>query len=359
MKILDLYILKKYIGAFLFVVFCLVAIICIIDYAEKNEDYMQASLTFGEVFMGYYIHMIPYLVNFLSPITVFVSTILITAQLASHTEIIAILSSGVSFIRFIASYVMGAIFLGVIVFFLLGWVIPKSNQKRVDFEIQYLDKKTNFDRKNIHLRLAPELYAYIESYNHSANMGYQFSLEKMNGKEVVEKLTANKIAWDTTKNKWHIYKYENRIFKDGKEEIVTSKGVDTTLNLFPKDLMNIAKRHQTLTIPELNAFIKEQKVRGLEDVRVYMIEKYERMTYPLAIIILTVMAVIVSARKSREGVGLQILMGLVLAMIYILFVMTARSFAQGDGGIHPLLAALLPNIVFTIVSIVLYRTVPR
>jgi len=358
MKILDLYIVRKYLEAFAFVVLCLVAVICIIDFAEKNEDYLQASLSFKEVFMQYYLHMIPYLINFLSPITVFVSTILITAQLASHTEIIAILSSGVSFIRFIFSYLIGAIILGALVFYLLGWVIPLSNARRIEFEKKYLDKQEDYGRRNIHLRLTPDIYAYLESFNKSNNTGYMFSLEKMDGKTMVEKLTSHKITYDSVTTKWHIHQYNLLKYENGQEKLISGGGMDTTLNLLPKDLESSAKKYQTLTNKELNAYIEEQKIRGLEDTSSYLIEKYERMTYPLAIIILTFMAVVVSARKSREGVGLQILLGLVLAMIYILFVMTSRGLAQTNL-LHPLASALLPNVVFAVISLVLYRTVPR
>ncbi|MCP4520826.1 MAG: YjgP/YjgQ family permease [Cytophagales bacterium] len=358
-RLIDRYILKKYLTTFFFMVFALVMIICVIDFTEKNEDFIQQNVGMDKVLLDYYFNFIPYLANFLSPITIFLSTILVTAQMASHTEIIAILSSGVSFRRILWSYAQGAILLGLLIFYLIGWVIPKANITRVDFEIQYTKKQYYYDEKNTHIRLDSNNYAYINRYNNVINVGYDFTLERFENKELVEKLRAQRVDWDSTRKSWVIKKYWVRKYKDGKEELSYKKAsIDTVLNIAPGDFKSQFKKHEIMTLPELEQYIAEEKERGIVNLEAFIIDRYERYTYPFAIIILTMIGVIVSARKSREGIGMQILLGIILAFVYILFVLAGRAFTESNT-IPPLLSAWLPNIVFTGIGLVLYRTIPR
>ena len=163
MKLIDRYILKKFLGAFVFVVLVIVSVICIIDITEKNEKFISNSLSFQQVF-GYYMDFFPYIANMITPITVFIAVVFVTAKLASHTEIIAILSSGVSFVRLMVPYLIGALLIGAVSFVLTGWIIPQANKDRVAFEIAYFEKPYYFSEKNIHIKVGPELYLYIESY---------------------------------------------------------------------------------------------------------------------------------------------------------------------------------------------------
>ncbi len=359
MKLLDRYILKKYLGTYLFTVFALLLIIVAVDYTEKNDDFMEHQLTMGQIFGEFYLNFVPYLAVFLSPITIFISTILVTSNLASHTEIVAMLSSGMSFKRILWSYVKGAIVLGISIFLLQGWIIPKSNKIRVAFEMAYL-KNVDFEGKNIHRRISSDTYAYLYSYNPRRQEGSKFCLEKMEGKDVVAKLTAETVKWDTTNGKWLVDEYVLRTFDPAtqEEELIYGKGMDTTLPITPNDFQTQYKMNEQLTLPELDAHIEDMRIKGTEGVEVFEIEKYERYTYPFAVIILTCLAVIVSGRKSREGVGLQIVFGLILAFIYVIFLLVGRSFTM-DQTIHPLLSAWIPNLVFIGISFILYKKLPK
>ncbi|WP_347158282.1 LptF/LptG family permease [Pontibacter chitinilyticus] len=357
MKLLDKYILKKFLSTYVFVVLILVAIICVIDFTEKNDDFIEHHVAVSEILV-YYLNLFPYWANMLSPITVFIATVFVTANLASHTEIVAILSSGVSFRRFLVPYLMGSSIIAVVIFGLIGWVIPNSNKKTVDFQIKYVKNPFTYDSRNIHIKVAPETYVYMESYNNTANVGYNFALEKIEGTKLERKLTSNNITWDAEKKKWHVDSYTLRTFNGEKETLYKGAALDTTLNLLPKDFESTYRLEQTMTLPELNRYIKEKIDRGAEDTETYLIEKYERYSYPFAIIILTIIGVILSARKARGGVGFQIALGFFLAFIFIIFVITSRSLAQ-VGDIDPKYAAWIPSTIFTGIGLLLYRYVPR
>ncbi len=358
-KLIDRYILKKYFLTFFFMVFALVMIICVIDFTEKNDDFIRQNVTIKQILVDYYLNFMPYLANFLSPITIFLSTILVTGRLASHTEIIAILSSGASFKRVMWSYIQGSVLLGILIFLMIGWVIPKANITRIAFEIEYTKKQYYYDEKNTHVRLDSNTYAYVNRYNNVINVGYDFTLERFKDKQLVEKLSTARIDWDTTANKWKIRKYSIRTYKDGKENLAYyNTPIDTILGISPDDFSSQFKLNETMTLPELEKYIQKEKKRGIVNLESFIIDKYERYTYPFAVIILTMIGVIVSARKSREGIGMQIVLGIILAFIYILFVMAGRAFTE-SALLHPLLSAWMPNIVFTCIGLFLYRTLPK
>ena len=358
MKLLDKYILKKFLTTFVFVVLILVSVILVIDFTEKNDDFIKHNVAASEIIFDYYINLIPYYANMLSPITVFIATVFVTAKLASHTEIVAILSSGVSFRRLLVPYLIGSSIIAAVIFALIGWVIPNANKESVAFQIKYTKSTFTYDTRNIHVKVAPETYVYMESYNNTANVGYNFALENIDDTKLRSKLTSNNVRWDDEKKKWHMDSYTLRTFDGEKETLYKGGALDTTLNLTPKDFESTYKLEQTLTLTELNRFINEKKSRGADDLETYLIEKYERFSYPFAIIILTIIGVIVSARKARGGVGFQIALGFFLAFIFIIFVITSRSLAQ-VGDIPPSVAAWIPTIVFTGIGFVLYRYVPR
>ncbi len=358
MKLLDLYILKKFLTSFFFVVLLLVAVIVVIDITERLDDFITCGASFQAVLVDYYFNFIPYIANMLSPITIFIATVFVTARLAAHTEIIAILSSGVSFKRLLFPYFIGSLLIGIGTFFLIGWVIPKANKGRVDFENRYFEGEYFFEGRNVHLKIAPETYVYLESYNSSMNIGYQFSLETVHHNKMVYKLKTDKIVWDSTLHVWNLDAYSERTIVDGKETYLQGNGKKLKISLTPKDFGNSYMLHSTFTLPDLLKYIQELEDKGAENVNVYLVEKYERYTYPFAIIILTMIGVVVSARKSREGTGFQIAFGFILAAIYILMVIVSRNFAN-VGDISPMVAAWIPNVLFTLIGFQMYRKVPK
>lgn len=358
MKILDWYILKKFLKTYVFAVMIIVLIIMVIDYTEKIDDFIRKEAPIREILFDYYLNFIPYWANYISPLMVFIATVFFTANLAAKTEIIAILSSGVSFLRLMRPYLIGSSLIAIGTFVMVGWLVPNANKIRVPFEHKYINGIYYFDKRDIHIKISPDVYAYLETYDNSLKTGYRFTLEKIKGNDLQVKLMADRITWDSTKKKWQLHDYRIRFDEPGNKKVTFGVQVDTTLNLFPKDFENKHLLHETFTLPELERHIELVRSRGADGLEVYLIEKYLRFANPFSVIILTVIGFLVSARKSRGGVGFQIALGFTLAFVYILFFMMSKGIAEG-GGMPPLLAVWLPNLLFSGIGFVLYYTIPR
>ena len=358
MKLLDWYILKRFLTTYLFVVAVIVLVVVMIDYTEKVDDFNHHKAPMNAILGDYYLNFIPYWANYISPLMVFIATIFLTSRLAARTELIAMFSSGISFIRLLRPFVVGATVLAVITYFLVNYLIPIANKTRIAFELKYVKEQYTFNGRNVHIKIAPDVYAYLESYNNLTNTGYKFTLEQIKGNELTRKLSADRIEWDSTRHKWAVYDYKIRAIQGQTETLTPGTRIDTTLNLKPSDFGTDYQLFETFTLPELNAYIALLQSRGADGLETYLLEKYARSTRPFAIVILTVMGVIVSARKSRRGVGWQVALGFFLAFTYLLFFMLAKGIAE-TGALNPLLAVWLPNIVFTGIGLVMYHTIPR
>lgn len=365
LKILDKYIIKKVLFTFIFVVLIIVAIVAIIDLAEKMDKFAKANLDSLSI-LGYYRDFIPWIIGLVSPIMVFIAVVFVTSQMAARTEIIAILSSGVSFKRLLVPYFLASLIIAVFNFVLNGWVIPQSNRSRLAFEIQYLNKSYYFDQRNVHMQIEPNVYFYLQNYNVNTHTGYQFSLEKFEDNRLIEKLTADNITWDSTKRKWVMRFWKRKkvdsIFTVGYKPLPYTQQIgerlDTTLSVTPEDFENEDRKYDGMTINELSAYINKLKFRGASGVEAFEVERQIRFSSPFTIFVLVFMGVIVSSKKSRGGTGFQIALGFLLSFVFILFFMMSRTFAEA-GSLSPLLAAWLPNITFTVISLGMYKYVPR
>lgn len=360
MKKIDWYILRQILTAFFFVVVLLVMIICVIDFTEKNDDFIQNDVSRGQIAM-YYLTLFPYFGILLTPITAFIATVFVTSKMASKTEIVAILAAGISFKRMLVPYFIGACLIAIMSFVFMGYVIPNTNKFRINFELTYLKQPYFYSDRDIHLKIGDHDYIYIERYNNQRDIGYTVTLERIENEQLEDKISASRIQWDTTSHKWSLKSWQRRqVFPD--REVITSGGVkddmDTLLNLSPSDFQNKEKLEETLTLPELNHYIDLQKSRGADDVQIYEIEKDVRFMQPFGVIILCFIGVIVSARKSRRGTGYQIALGFTIAFIFIIFFMMSKAIAEA-GTFNPTLAVWIPNIVFSIIGVILYNTVPR
>jgi lipopolysaccharide export system permease protein len=366
MKLLDKYILAKILSTFFFVLLILVAIILVIDLTEKVDKFTENHLS-TYVIVGYYLDFVPWIAGLISPIIVFIAIVYVTGRLAAHTEIIAMLSAGISFPRLLLPYFMGATIIAAITFLLNGWVIPQSNKKRLNFELTYIKSKQYYDRSNIHLQVEPNVILYIQNYNTQNNTGYQFTLERFDENRLVEKLTADNISWDTTKHTWHIKNWKRKFVDSlflvrSNPEVnnlrASGTDMDTLLNIQPKEFETEQGEYDGMTIPELTEHIKKLRFRGATGVETYEVERHIRFAAPFTIFVLVFMGVLVSARKSRGGTGFQIVMGFILAFIFLIFFLLTRTFAE-TGALPPFLAAWLPNITFAIIAVFMYRYVPR
>lgn len=328
-----------------------------IDYTEKNDDFIAHDLSFWQVLSQYYVNFFPYLANLVSPVFVFISTIIVTAQLAAHTEVIAILSAGISFKRFLFSYFIGAVLLAGLIFCMQAWLLPIANKNRIAFEAKHLGGKTS-EYRHRHFILGGGGYAYAYAYDDYEKKAQVVTLELIKDNRLVTKIYAPHAQWKESTQSWKISSYMKRTYHDEGDEISYGRNLDTVLNLRPEDFFPSLKKREVLTISGLNDVIKDIEERKIERIEPYLVEKYNRYAYPVAIIILTIMAVIVSAKKSRGGAGMPIFIGFVLAFTFIAAIYVIRLMSE-SGDMNPLTGALLPLVSFSLITVMLYRTVPR
>lgn len=357
MKILDKLIIKDFLKTYFFVVVMLILVVLVLDFTEKNDTYIRNEVPSGEI-LKYMANYGLYLNNLLTPITVFISVIFITSKMAGRTEIIAILSSGVSFMRMLRPFIFAAALIGSVSFLLNGWVLPVATEGVTEFKMTYLDKGKSSSETNIHIKVGPESYAYLSRFFTTGNTGYQFTLETIRDGELLAKLSADRIEWDTAKNVWTLKNWRLRELEERREIYTVGELMDTTLSIRPQDFDVPENHHETLKLPELGRQIKILEERGADNVAFYKIERYVRFMSPFAAIILTFIGVIMSARKTRGGSGFQIAMGFLLAFVYIILFILSRTFAE-NGAAYPIFAVWLPNIIFGVTGLLLYKTVPR
>jgi len=355
MKRIDWYIIKKFLGTFFFALALILLIVIVFDISEKIDDFLEHEVRINSIIFDYYFNFIPYFGNLFSPLFIFISVIFFTSKMAGDTEIIAILNSGMSFKRLLKPFIISAIILGIISFILGNFIIPPSNSERIDFTNKYLKNKRYSRAKNIHMQILPGQYMYMESFNSKREIGYKFTLENFNNGQLRSKLKSDYIQFDSLKQKWTINKYEIREFyKDG-EELSSGNKIDTTLNIHPTDFTKRTSLVETMNLFELNKYIKEEEMKGSEQLVYHKIEKHKRIAFPFASIILTLIAVSIASRKTRGGIGIHLGIGILIAFTYILFMQVSTTFAT-NSNLPPALAVWIPNILYMILAaILLYK----
>ena len=358
MKILDKYLIKRFLVTYGFVTLMIVSVILVIDFVEKNDDFIQNKAPWKAILFSYYVNLAPYWANYVSPLMIFISTVFFTSRMASHTEIIAILCSGVSYLRLMRPYFIGALAVGVFTFGLIGWVIPKANKVRLAFEDVYVKPRETFAQRDIHMGVAPNVYIYMSSFNTENKIGYEVTLEKIVNNRLLEKLSAERIEWSDTLKKWSFKNYLVRKLGVVNDEVKTGSSLDSLLNMTPQDFQNDNSQFETFTIPELKNRIDLLKSRGSEGIETYQIEWYQRYANPFAVVILSLIGLIISSRKARGGIGVQIAIGFLLAFTYMMLFILTKGIAQ-SGEMLPIVAVWLPNMIFTVVGVVLYFFVPK
>ena len=357
MKKIDWYILKKLLVTFVFVVGMLELIICVIDFTEKNDDFIKNEVS-GAQITNYYLSFFPYIASLLTPITVFITTVLVTARMAAKTEVIAILAAGISFKRMMFPYLMAAVIIGASSFYLNSYVIPEANKYRIQFELEYLEDPFYNTDKHIHFKISEQGYVYLYRYDNRRDIGTTVTLEKFDDTRLVDKITARQLVWVDSTEHWQLKRWQKRSLTDENEIIEKGQQLDTLLNLRPADFGNKDRHWETMTMYELNDYIALQQSRGADDVPLYQIEKYIRYMQPFTVVILMAIGLIVSARKSRRGTGFQIALGFLIAFMFIIAFILAKSIAEA-GSMNTVFAIWIPNMIFSIVSVLLYKTVPR
>lgn len=355
MKILDWYIIRKFLGTYIFAIMLILAITIMFDINEKLDAFMKAPLR--ATIFDYFLNFLPYFANQFSPLFTFIAVIFFTSKMADNSEIIAILSSGVSYHRLLRPYMISATVIAIATYVLSAYIIPPANIERINYTNTYVKNKRVDYGSNIMLQVDKGEIAYMSRYDNTTKTGIKFSLEKFKDKQLVSRLTAQTIKWDTL-YQWRVQNYMIRDFRDNREYITSGYSLDTIIPFEPRDFLISKNDHETLTSPQLREYINRQKERGVANIKSFEIENERRYAMCAAAYILTIIGMSLSSRKVKGGMGINIGIGLVLSFSYILFTTVTSTFAV-SGLASPFVAMWIPNIVYSIIAIVLYRKAAR
>lgn len=359
MKKIDWYILRKFIGTFIYSLMVLLVISVVIDITEKIDDFLEHDLSLGFVFMNYYIGFIPHIAALLFPLFIFISVIFFTSKMAYRTEIVAILSAGVSFRRFLRPYWVGAIGFGAILWVANQWIVPKANRIRTTFETKYVkDQKDQKALEDKSMRIDTSTYITFGYYDPNYKNGTNFILNRIDGQDLEYILRADRVTYDTASKKWKLEGVSERRISGMKEVFATRPDTALKLALDPSELIEIRNRQEGMTTPELREYLAKEELRGAEGLSVYYVEEYRRTSAAVAVVILVLIGAIISSKKVRGGSGLHLAIGIVISATYILFMQFSTVFAT-KADLDPLLAAWIPNFVFAGLAFYLYLRAPK
>ncbi|MBC8051729.1 MAG: LptF/LptG family permease [Sphingobacteriaceae bacterium] len=357
-KILDWYIIRKYLGTFAFTMAIFSVIIVVFDISERLDDFIKHDAPVSKILFQYYAGFLPFYLNFLSPLINFIAVIFFTAKMADQTEIVPILSGGVSFYRFLWPYFISSFVIFFVTLIFNLFIIPETNKLYVEFENVYIDPKSDNTKMYTHLQLNKDSYVYIENFDNNQKVGYRFSLEKFNGHELIEKTVADRILWDSVKYKWKLENFSTRKINGLKETMITGATKDTSLDMRPLDFEIYDNLTKAMNMRQLNTRIEKEKIRGAGIMDELLLEKYRRFIYPFSSFVLTLMGVALSSRKVRGGIGLPLGLGIFLSFVYIVFIQFANMFSL-KGGLPPIIAVIIPNIIFGILGFYLLIKAPK
>lgn len=359
LKRIDYYIIKKFLGTYVFAIALILSIAVVFDFNEKMDRYAQHDAPWTAIVFDYYLNFIPYFANLFSSLFVFISVIFFTTKLAENSEIIAMFSTGMSFKRLLRPYMVSAAVIAVVTFFLGSYIIPNGSVTRLNFEDKYYKPRKANTARNIQLEVDTGVIAYIDRFENYNLTGYRFSLDKFDGKQLVSHLTARSITYDTTQvYHWIVKDYMIRELGGMRENIIKGDQLDTLLVMEPSDFLIMKNQHETLTSAELSEYIDKQKQRGFANIQEFEIEYHKRIAMSFASFILTLIGVSLSARKVKGGMGLHLGVGLGLSFSYILFQTVASTFAV-SGSMPPVIAVWLPNVLYMGIAFYLYKKAPQ
>ena len=364
MKKIDRYILSKYLTSFFFCLILFTAIVVVVDISEKTDDFVKSKLPVWNIITDYYFGFIPRIDAMLFPLFVFIAVIFFTSKMAARSEVIAILSSGVSFRRFLLPYVVGGLFLSALLWVGYQYVVPKANKKWGDFETKYVDP--NFGNNNgnttykqkIYFRIDSNTYAGIRGYDTVSKIGVGFFIQQFKNGKLNYNLRAESFNWDTANKKWNLALVTERNLDSISERVKRSPTLLQNYNFKPRELRRDEYLKDQMPTPELDAFIKMEKMRGSEMLSTLLVERYNRDAIPVSVLILTIIGAVLASRKIRGGSGFHLATGVVISVFYILFSRFSIVFAT-KGNLTPFLAAWTPNFFFGLLAFYFYKRSPK
>lgn len=358
MRKIDWYIIKKFLGSFFVSIGLIIIIVVVFDISEKLDNFLEKDAPLKAIVFDYYVNFIPYFINMFSSLFIFIAVIFFTSRMAQNTEIVPILSSGMSYYRLMVPYIVCALFIGTLNLVLANFVIPDVNKDRIAFERIYVKKPYQNSNTNIHIQFDSNTYYYVESFDNHSDVGYRFTREKIENNRLIEKLSARNIRFDSAKQVWRLTDYVNRILEENGEKVESGYRMEMDMDIRPMDFAADYVKVDEQNFEELNHLIEKEKLRGSNLVIHYRYERLQRFLHPLSALILTLMGLSLSSNKTRRGIGKNLAAGIALAFTFILFMQMSKVFAT-SGTMPVWAAAFLPIVLYGLITAYLIKIAPK
>ncbi len=357
LKRYDWYIIKKFLGAFFLSIILIISIAVVFDISEKIDDFMEHDAPLSAIIVDYYLNFMPYYANLFSPLFTFIAVIFFTSKLANNSEIIATFASGISFYRLTRPYMISAAIIALMTFMLSGYVIPPANAKRIDFQEVYIEKKKKDNILKVQMEVSKDKILYIDYFDRETNKGHRVSMDVYKDKSIISRITASYIVWDSC-HSWHYKNYTKRDFDGLYESISKGDTLNVNIDVIPDDFFIYPGMQELMNNQELKTYIERQKTRGIGNIKNFELEYEKRYAFPFASFILTIIGLSLSSKKIKGGMGINLALGLLLSILYILFYSVSSTFTV-NGSLSPLVATWMPNIVFAFIAAYLYKRAPK
>jgi lipopolysaccharide export system permease protein len=360
-KKIDWYILRKFFTTFVFCMLLFTVIAVAVDSSEKSDDFVKAGLNTYQIITQYYFGFVPYIWGLLYPLFVFIAVIFFTSKMALRSEVIAILASGTTYNRWLRPYVIGGLVFATGLWFANGYGIPKANEIRANFQSTYVDHDDPTKlagASSYYMRVDSNTYVGLRYYDTASKSATGFFLEKVRNNKMYYNLRAERLAWDTAKKKWQATNVTERKIDSVSEAVKIIPALHINLNFKPKDLRKDEYLKDKLNTPELKEYVRLEELRGSEGLNTLKMELYRRSSTPFTVLLLTLIGAILAGRKTRGGSGLHLAIGIIIAAVFIISDRFSTVFST-KGDLPPLIAAWIPNLVFSFVAYYLYRRAPK
>jgi lipopolysaccharide export system permease protein len=328
-----------------------------VDIAEKIDKLKENEVP-RDAILSYYLDFTWYFGNLLFPIFLFLAVIWFTSKLANNTEIIALLSSGISFSRFLRPYLISAGVIALFAFFAGMFIVPGSNSSFNAFHYKYIDKKSERQTKNLFKQINPKEYIFVSSYDPIRKSANNFTLEHFEDNLMTFKIQANSIRWVERDSVFRLSAYVKRSFLKDREFYERKSRLDTLFDFKIDDLAPVNYKAETLTFTPLNEFIKKEREGGSVMINSHLLVRHKRWSLPFSAFVLTLIGVSVSSFKRRGGMGVNLAFGISLGFLFIFFD-KIFSVLVNKSNFSPLLGAWLPILIFGGLAIFLLRRARR
>lgn len=355
---MDRYILRKFFSTYLVVLGTFIAISVVFDITEKLDDFISGRAGFVTIIVKYYFNFIPYYAILLTPLLLFLSVVFFTSRMTANNEFIALLNTGTSYTRIMLPFVIGSAFVCILNIYINHRWLPIANRNRILFEWEYLKNNYVPNASNIHFQNSHNNFIFLQNYNGADSSGYNFQLSTFKDGKLITKLSADRIKWNEKKQNWRITNYTLRRNDYLNEYLHYGRDSVIQINITPKDFDRDIESIGAYTTSQLEDIIKEETLKGSNQIPFYYLEKYKRTAFPFSIIILTVIGVSVSTRKVRGGTGLHLFIGIALSFSYIMFQQFFGVFST-NADLHPLFGAWIPNLIYLLIALIAFRLAPK